>query len=217
MADLILKVTSEEVRNKAQEISTQRELLEGYMQEMQNQVTSLESSWEADSGSKYMEVYQNVSNNIKKSLDTLQKMYERIQYSTEEIREVIQTLRRIYDNAEKNLKEWTQIKALLQECSFSKENKEILQRVEKQCNIIKTEMEALIYKLYRVNAVYEKVEQKNKKLIQKIQNNQTGKGYKISLRSSHLLKEWNGKICIRLECGESFIVEDWLIDFLAQR
>ena len=51
MADLILKVTSEEVRNKAQEISTQRELLEGYMQEMQNQVTSLESSWEADSGS----------------------------------------------------------------------------------------------------------------------------------------------------------------------
>ena len=49
MADLILKVTSEEVRNKAQEISTQRELLEGYMQEMQNQVTSLESSWEADS------------------------------------------------------------------------------------------------------------------------------------------------------------------------
>ena len=102
-------------------------------------------------------------------------MYERIQYSTEEIREVIQTLRRIYDNAEKNLKEWTQIKALLQECSFSKENKEILQRVEKQCNIIKTEMEALIYKLYRVNAVYEKVEQKNKKLIQKIQNNQTGK------------------------------------------
>jgi len=54
-------------------------------------------------------------------------------------------------------------------------------------------------------------------LIQKIQNNQTGKGYKISLRSSHLLKEWNGKICIRLECGESFIVEDWLIDFLAQR
>ena len=134
-------------------------------------------------------------------------MYERIQYSTEEIREVIQTLRRIYDNAEKNLKEWTQIKALLQECSFSKENKEILQRVEKQCNIIKTEMEALIYKLYRVNAVYEKVEQKNKKLIQKIQNNQTGKGY----------KEWNGKICIRLECGESFIVEDWLIDFLAQR
>nr|WP_300649387.1 hypothetical protein [uncultured Anaerobutyricum sp.] len=144
-------------------------------------------------------------------------MYERIQYSTEEIREVIQTLRRIYDNAEKNLKEWTQIKALLQECSFSKENKEILQRVEEQCNIIKTEMEALIYKLYRVNAVYEKIEQKNKKLIQKIQNNQTGKGYKISLRSSHLLKEWNGKICIRLECGESFIVEDWLIDFLAQR
>ena len=45
-------------------------------------------------------------------------MYERIQYSTEEIREVIQTLRRIYDNAEKNLKEWTQIKVLLQELSL---------------------------------------------------------------------------------------------------
>lgn len=41
MADLILKVTSEEVRNKAQEISTQRELLEGYMQEMQIQEVSI--------------------------------------------------------------------------------------------------------------------------------------------------------------------------------
>lgn len=106
-------------------------------------------------------------------------MYERIQYSTEEIREVIQTLRRIYDNAEKNLKEWTQIKALLQECSFSKENKEILQRVEKQCNIIKTEMEALIYKLYRVNAVYEKVEQKNKKLFKKFKIIRQEKGIRF--------------------------------------
>ena len=50
-------------------------------------------------------------------------MYERIQYSTEEIREVIQTLRRIYDNAEKNLKEWTQIKALLQSVVFQKKIK----------------------------------------------------------------------------------------------
>ena len=80
MADLILKVTSEEVRNKAQEISTQRE---GYMQEMQNQVTSLESSWEADSGSKYMEVYQNVSNNIKKSLDTLQTHVDNLSQAAE--------------------------------------------------------------------------------------------------------------------------------------
>lgn len=83
MADLILKVTSEEVSNKAQEISTQRELLEGYMQEMQNQVTSLESSWEADSGSKYMEVYQNVSNNIKKSLDTLQTHVDNLSQAAE--------------------------------------------------------------------------------------------------------------------------------------
>lgn len=83
MADLILKVTSEEVRNKAQEISTQRELLEGYMQEMQNQVTSLEPSWEADSGSKYMEVYQNVSNNIKKSLDTLQTHVDNLSQAAE--------------------------------------------------------------------------------------------------------------------------------------
>ena len=127
-------------------------------------------------------------------------MYERIQYSTEEIREVIQTLRRIYDNAEKNLKEWTQIKALLQECSFSKENKEILQRVEKQCNIIKTEMEALIYKLYRVNAVYEKVEQKNKKLIQKIRNNQTGKGYQDFPAKFASFKgmEWKNMYSIRM-------------------
>lgn len=144
-------------------------------------------------------------------------MYERIQYSTEDMQEVIQTLRRLYDSAELNLKEWNQIEALLQESSFAKKNKEILQKIEEHCDSIKTEVEALAYKLHRINAVYEKTEQKNKKLIQKIQNNQTGKGYKSSLRSSHLLNEWNGKISIRLECGESFIVEEWLLDFLAQR
>ena len=143
-------------------------------------------------------------------------MYERIQYSTEEIREVIQTLRRIYDNAEKNLKEWTQIKALLQECSFSKENKEILQRVEKQCNIIKTEMEALIYKLYRVNAVYEKVEQKNKKLIQKFKQSDRKKGIRFLAKfASFKGMEWKNMYSIRM--WESFIVEDSLIDFQAQR
>ena len=55
-------------------------------------------------------------------------------------------------------------------------------------------MEALIYKLYRVNAVYEKVEQKNKKLIQKIQNNQTGKG---STSTGRIVKHIKG---IRFPC-----------------
>ena len=66
MADLILKVTTEEVRNKAQEISSQKDAMENQMEEM------LEQSWEADSGNKYIEQYQSVTTNIRNSLEALQ-------------------------------------------------------------------------------------------------------------------------------------------------
>ena len=72
MADLILKVTTEEVRNKAQEISSQKDAMENQMEEMLSLVQSLEQSWEADSGNKYIEQYQSVTTNIRNSLEALQ-------------------------------------------------------------------------------------------------------------------------------------------------
>lgn len=73
MAELILKVTSEEVTNKAAEIENQKSVMEGYMQEMLTKVTSLESAWDAQSGESYIEKYQVVQNNIQASLDTLER------------------------------------------------------------------------------------------------------------------------------------------------
>lgn len=72
MADLILKVTTDEVRGKAQEISSQKDVMESQMEEMLAQVQSLEESWEADSGTKYAEQYQTVTANIRNSLEALQ-------------------------------------------------------------------------------------------------------------------------------------------------
>lgn len=71
MSDLILKVTPEEVRAKAMEIRQQKEIMEGYMNEMQNKMVQLEEYWTSDSGRRYTEKYQNVSGNIRKSLDAL--------------------------------------------------------------------------------------------------------------------------------------------------
>lgn len=142
-------------------------------------------------------------------------MYDRIQYSTEEIQEAVQTLRRLRDDAEKNLEELEQIYILLQESDFAKKNKDILEKIQRQFNDIKINFEMMTDKMYRINAAYEKIEQKNKKLIQKIENKRSGTGHRTT-RTSHILKQWNGKITVRLECGDSFIIEDWLLDFLAQ-
>jgi len=73
MADLILKVTPEEVRTKAQEITAQKTLMESYMQDMQSKVQQLGNYWKSTSGENYIEKYQNVTGNIQKSLDVLQK------------------------------------------------------------------------------------------------------------------------------------------------
>ena len=72
MADLILKVTTEEVATKAQEISSQKDTMENQMEEMLAQVQALEQTWESESGSKYIEQYQSVTNNIRNSLEALQ-------------------------------------------------------------------------------------------------------------------------------------------------
>lgn len=71
MADLIIKVSTEEVRAKAQEITAQKNMMEAYMQEMSAKVGQLGEFWKAESGELYVEKYQNVTSNIQKSLDVL--------------------------------------------------------------------------------------------------------------------------------------------------
>lgn len=71
MADLKLKVTPEEVRNKAGQITAQKALMEGIMSDLQTKVTSLEEYWKSTSGQSYVEQYANVTKNIQASLNAL--------------------------------------------------------------------------------------------------------------------------------------------------
>jgi WXG100 family type VII secretion target len=73
MADVRIKVTTEELRNKATEISTQKATMEGLMTDMQKSVTKLQEVWKSDSGTKFQEQYVTVEKNIQTALDKLQK------------------------------------------------------------------------------------------------------------------------------------------------
>ena len=53
MADYRLKVSTEEVRTKAQQISVQRGNLENLLSEFKTKVASLENCWKSDSGVDY--------------------------------------------------------------------------------------------------------------------------------------------------------------------
>ena len=73
MADYKFKVSTEEVRAKAQQIENQRLLMEGIMADLQTKINSLEEYWRSDSGTNYAQVYQNLSRNISASLNMMQK------------------------------------------------------------------------------------------------------------------------------------------------
>lgn len=73
MADYVLKVSTEEVRTKAQQIAVQRGIIADIMSELQTKVVSLENSFKSDAGSDYIMQFQNVTKNISASLDVLQK------------------------------------------------------------------------------------------------------------------------------------------------
>ena len=73
MADYRLKVSTEEVRTKAQQISVQRGNLENLLSEFKTKVASLENYWKSDSGVDYGVQFQNVSKNVTGALETLQK------------------------------------------------------------------------------------------------------------------------------------------------
>lgn len=69
---MILKVTPDEVRTKAQQIRSERQAMESLMQQMQNEVNKLPSEfWRSRSGTDFGERYQSVQRNCQGALDTL--------------------------------------------------------------------------------------------------------------------------------------------------
>lgn len=88
MADLILKVTPEEVRVKAQEITSQKSMMEAYMQDMVGKVNQLGDYWKAPSGETYIEKYQHVVTNIQKSLDVLQQHVTNLTQAAEKYEQI---------------------------------------------------------------------------------------------------------------------------------
>lgn len=73
MAELILKVTPKEVREKSNQINQQKGEMEGNMQEMLQKVSQLGEAWKTPSGENYVEKFQSVRQEIQDSLNALQK------------------------------------------------------------------------------------------------------------------------------------------------
>lgn len=73
MADLVLKVSTEEVRQKAAQIETQKAAMEGIMNDLQSKITLLGTYFKSDAGSNYAAQYTTVSKNIQQSLNALMK------------------------------------------------------------------------------------------------------------------------------------------------
>ena len=78
MAELILKVTPEEVRTKAKQIQDKQQQMEGLMDQMKSLVNGLNDCFDSDSGRLYQEKYTNVTKNIQASLEKLQSWGVRV-------------------------------------------------------------------------------------------------------------------------------------------
>lgn len=73
MADYVLKVSTEDVRTKAQQIAVQRGILADLMTEFQTKITSLETCFKSEAGTDYEMQFQNVAKNVNGALEVLQK------------------------------------------------------------------------------------------------------------------------------------------------
>lgn len=71
MADLILKVTPEEVRSKASDIDNQKTFMKTYLQDMQGKVNQLQDAWNSPSGQEYYTKFTTLSKQIEAALDDL--------------------------------------------------------------------------------------------------------------------------------------------------
>lgn len=83
MAELILKVTPEEVREKSNQINQQKGEMEGNMQEMLQKVSQLGEAWKTPSGENYVEKFQSVRQEIQDSLNALQKHTDNLAQAAE--------------------------------------------------------------------------------------------------------------------------------------
>ena len=70
-ANLILKVTPEEVRTKASEINTQKTVMTTYLSDMQGKINQLQSAWDSPSGQEFYTKFTNLSKVIQNALDDL--------------------------------------------------------------------------------------------------------------------------------------------------
>lgn len=90
MADLILKVTPEQVSEKANQITNKRNEMDGLMGEMEGYVKSLASSWNSTSGEEYVEKYYNVKREIEDSLTNLQRHVDHLNQAAQTYTELEQ-------------------------------------------------------------------------------------------------------------------------------
>lgn len=88
MDSLVLKVSPEDVKEKAQQISLQKSLMDSLMADMQNQVVKLQDYWKDDAGQNYAMKYQNVSKNVRGSLETLMKHVQNLNEVADKYTEV---------------------------------------------------------------------------------------------------------------------------------
>ena len=90
MADLILKVTPEQVSEKATQITNKRSEMDGLMSEMEGYVKTLSSSWNSTSGEEYVEKYYNVRREINDSLANLQTHVDHLNHAAQTYTELEQ-------------------------------------------------------------------------------------------------------------------------------
>ena len=73
MADLVLKVTPEEVQTKASEISSQKDMMSTYLSDMRSKIDSLRDAWESPAADEYYTRFATLAKEIQDSLDALTK------------------------------------------------------------------------------------------------------------------------------------------------
>lgn len=71
MADLILKVTPEEVRAKASDIDSQKTFMTTYLSDMQGKINQLQDAWNSPSGQEYYNKFTTLAKQIEAALDDL--------------------------------------------------------------------------------------------------------------------------------------------------
>ncbi len=97
MADLILKVEPEQVRAKAREINSQKQMMESYMQEMNAKVNELNEAWNSESGKAYVQKYSQLHKEIQDSLDALLQHVNNLNEAAQKYEEMESTQARTVD------------------------------------------------------------------------------------------------------------------------